>query len=118
MAIDGYMFFFGYDKTYLQSKSQVSLTHGDGDCEIVDPFVTAAKAYSASSGLRIEDYNFDIEQTLNIGSASSGAGAGKITFNPFSITRKVDRASPIFFQMACSGKSFQTVGLRHPQERG
>jgi hypothetical protein len=25
-----------------------------------------------------------IEQTLNIGSQSSGAGAGKITFNPFS----------------------------------
>jgi hypothetical protein len=30
----------------------------------------------------------DIEQTLNIGSQSSGAGAGKVTFNPFSITRK------------------------------
>jgi murein endopeptidase len=33
----------------------------------------------------------------NIGSQSSGAGAGKVTFNPFSITRKVDRASPVFF---------------------
>lgn len=32
----------------------------------------------------------DIEQVLNIGSQSSGAGAGKVTFNPFSITRKVD----------------------------
>jgi hypothetical protein len=28
-----------------------------------------------------------IEQTLNIGSGSSGVGAGKVTFNPFSITR-------------------------------
>jgi hypothetical protein len=26
---------------------------------------------------------FDIEQVLNIGSQSKGAGAGKITFNPF-----------------------------------
>jgi hypothetical protein len=26
----------------------------------------------------------------NIGSQSTGAGAGKITFNPFSITRKID----------------------------
>ena len=25
----------------------------------------------------VEDYSFDIEQVLNIGSASSGAGAGK-----------------------------------------
>ena len=29
-----------------------------------------------------------------IGSQSSGAGAGKVTFNPFSITRKVDKSSP------------------------
>jgi hypothetical protein len=43
---------------------------------------------------------FDVEQTLNIGSQSSGAGAGKVTFNPFSITRKVDRASPVFFAMS------------------
>jgi type VI secretion system secreted protein Hcp len=116
MAIDGYMYFFGYDKLYLPSESQVNLTHGDGDCEIVDPFVKAlggqTNAKGKATGLfEIEDYSFDIEQVLNIGSASSGAGAGKITFNPFSITRKVDRASPIFFQMACSGKSFQTVGL-------
>ena len=59
----------------------------------------------------IEDYSFDIEQVLSIGSQSTGAGAGKVTFNPFSITRKIDCASPTFFQMACSGKSFQTVGL-------
>jgi hypothetical protein len=30
---------------------------------------------------------FDIEQVLTIGSHSNGAGAGKIKFNPFSITR-------------------------------
>jgi hypothetical protein len=29
----------------------------------------------------------NIEQVLSIGSQSSGAGAGKVTFNPFSITR-------------------------------
>lgn len=28
------------------------------------------------------------EVAANIGSQSSGAGAGKVTFNPFSITRK------------------------------
>jgi type VI protein secretion system component Hcp len=30
----------------------------------------------------------------NIGSQSTGAGAGKVTFNPFSITRKIDRSTP------------------------
>jgi len=28
--------------------------------------------------------------TQNIGSATGGAGAGKVTFNPFTITRKID----------------------------
>ena len=36
-----------------------------------------------SATFEIKDYSFDIEQTLNIGSQSSGAGAGKVTFNPF-----------------------------------
>jgi type VI protein secretion system component Hcp len=31
------------------------------------------------------------------GSQSTGAGAGKVTFNPFSVTRKIDRASPVLF---------------------
>jgi hypothetical protein len=36
----------------------------------------------------------DGNTTPTVGSQSSGAGAGKITFNPFSITRKVDKSSP------------------------
>ncbi len=31
------------------------------------------------------------------GSQSSGAGAGKVTFNPFLITKKIDKASPMLF---------------------
>jgi len=31
------------------------------------------------------------------GSQSTGAGAGKVTFNPFSITKRVDKASPMLF---------------------
>ena len=37
----------------------------------------------SSALFEVKDYSFDIEQTLNIGSQSSGAGAGKVTFNPF-----------------------------------
>jgi hypothetical protein len=33
----------------------------------------------------VEDYSFDIEQVLNIGSQTGGAGSGKITFDPFKI---------------------------------
>jgi heterodisulfide reductase subunit A-like polyferredoxin len=31
------------------------------------------------------------------GSCSGGCGTGKVTFNPFSITRKIDSSSPILF---------------------
>ncbi len=59
----------------------------------------------------VEEFNFDIEQTLNIGSQSRGTGAGKVTFNRFTITRKIDQSSPVFFQMACSGTPFALVSL-------
>ena len=44
--------------------------------------------YTGPGVFEIEDYSFDIEQVLNIGSQSSGAGAGKVTFNPFTIGGK------------------------------
>ena len=47
-----------------------------------------------------------------------GTGAGKVTFNPFSITRKIDIASPTFFQMACSGTPFQHVILAMRKSSG
>ncbi len=106
MAIDSYMAFQQYGGTYLQAESQVDLTNNK------EPLMTTpTKAFVAGQVFEVEDYSFDIEQTLNIGSASSGAGAGKVTFNPFSITRKIDKASPLFFQMACSGTAFQMVSL-------
>ena len=32
-----------------------------------------------------------------IGGGNSGAGAGKVTFNSFSITKQIDKASPVLF---------------------
>jgi type VI protein secretion system component Hcp len=34
---------------------------------------------------------------ITAGSPSTGAGAGKVTFHPFSITKHVDKASPVLF---------------------
>jgi type VI secretion system Hcp family effector len=70
---------------------------------------TNVASNGGSASFEIDDFSFDIEQTLNIGSQSSGAGAGKVTFNPFQITRKVDSASPQFFQMAVRGTLFRSV---------
>lgn len=109
MAIDSYMCFIDYNDKYLLSESQVDMKASNMDNkELAKPFTDA---FSNKGLFEVEDYSFDIEQTLGIGSQSTGAGAGKVTFNPFSITRKVDKSSPIFFQNACSGKAFKSVYL-------
>ena len=114
MAIDAYMYFQDYGNTYQPSESQVDVSIvNDKDQLWKDPKLGFKDAAGATpKGLfEVEDFSFDIEQTLNIGSQSSGAGAGKVTFNPFSITRKIDQLSPILFERACSGTPFQRVGL-------
>ena len=102
MAIDAYMWFMDYQGKYLPSESQVDFSSEPNKAINFPP---------PGNVFEIQSYSFDIEQTLNIGSQSSGAGAGKITFNPFSITRAIDKSSPTLFQMACSGTSFQFVTL-------
>jgi type VI protein secretion system component Hcp len=122
MAIDGYVYFQDYSGNYAQSESQVAPNVNSKDL-MWKPY-GFADALAANKGgtagaptgslFELEDFSFDTEQTLNIGSQSTGAGAGKITFNPFSITRKIDRFSPVLFQNSCSGTAFQKVvlGLR------
>ena len=114
MAINSYMTFQLYGGTYLQAELQVTFTSDNTEPLMSEP----TSPFVAGNVFEVEDYSFDIEQTLNIGSQSTGAGAGKVTFNPFSITRKIDRASPTFFQMACSGTAFQQVIARHLRKSG
>lgn len=59
----------------------------------------------------VESFGYSVEQTLNIGSQSTGAGAGKITFNPFSITRLVDAYSPKLLVLCASGTPYKTAVL-------
>ena len=108
MAIDAYMYFMDYDGTYMPSESQVDTSKATETYFERFKFKDAANAKAL---FEVEDFSFDIEQTLNIGSQSTGAGAGKVTFNPFSITRKIDRASPVLFERACSGTPYQQVAL-------
>lgn len=102
MAFDTYMQFKDTSGKWLPGESQVQITGTE----------TALGSDLKSGQLfEIDDFSFDIEQAINIGSQSSGIGAGKVTFNPFSITRKTDRISPILFHMCCAGMHFQQVSL-------
>ena len=103
MAIDAYMWFQNYDGTYLDSESQVDFS--------AERQLSAIDFPPNDNLFEIDTYSLGIAQVLSIGSQSAGVGAGKVTFDPLSITRKTDRASPVLYQMACAGTPFESVAL-------
>jgi type VI secretion system secreted protein Hcp len=63
-------------------------------------------------------WSWGTDQVLNIGSQSSGAGAGKVSFQSFSIVKRIDKTTPVLFQCCCSGKPFKDALLTLTQPLG
>jgi len=61
------------------------------------------KLPTASAAVEIRDFSFGVENLATIGSATSGAGAGKMAFNEFSIAKSVDKLSRSLFQISSVG---------------
>jgi type VI secretion system secreted protein Hcp len=60
----------------------------------------------------IKDLSFAVENPAAIGSATSGAGSGKVKSKEFTIKRVSDSASPTFFRQAVnSGRRFPVVKI-------
>jgi len=59
----------------------------------------------------ISEWSFGISQTVSMGSASGGASSGKVSFDPFTIKKVVDKSSPYFFATLCTGGHYKTVNL-------
>lgn len=59
--------------------------------------------------IELTTYSANDEQTLSIGSQSTGAGAGKVTFNPTSFSKPAGANSARFFQLMASGTAFKFV---------
>ena len=107
MAVIPYLVFYPYNGNALVSETTTGFTTPAQ----VDPFPASGTPLTNTSFFPIRQWSDDVLQTLNIGSQSSGAGAGKIAFNPLSITRNIDVISPQLFEMSCSGTAFQFVDL-------
>jgi type VI protein secretion system component Hcp len=60
--------------------------------------------------------DFKVENSSTIGSQTGGAGAGKVTFSPFELVKRLDATSPALTQFSASGQHAQTltVELRRP----
>jgi hypothetical protein len=51
------------------------------------------KGSKGSPAFEIKDFNFGSENRTTIGSATGGAGAGKVKFNEFGVTKTIDSSS-------------------------
>lgn len=69
----------------------------------------------ATYAFEIKDFSFGVENPTTIGSATGGAGAGKIKFNEFTIKKTTDKASPALFRNCASGAHYKTVVLEMRQ---
>jgi type VI secretion system secreted protein Hcp len=71
---------------------------------------TRDKVYSAKFGLDVLAWSFGVS---NSGSAhmGGGAGAGKCNIQDISLTKYVDKATPILLQACCKGDHFATALL-------
>src|SRR5580704_15737875 len=92
--------------------------------KFIDYQGTSATVYgeSAAKGMAgsIEALSFssDVEQTLNIGSQTSGAGAGKISFGDIQFTKNVDSTSGALFVAASAGRPFKEVDFTFTRPDG
>jgi type VI secretion system Hcp family effector len=87
------------------------------------PSTQGALVLTTSSGqqltLQLSSYTLGVEQQVpSIGSQSGGAGSGKVTFNPFSVTRKVDASTPALYEATAEGTAFTSATLAVPTQGG
>jgi type VI secretion system secreted protein Hcp len=61
--------------------------------------------------IEIDYFDFNIQQKLTIGSQTTGAGAGKVTFSTFQVRKQPDSSSPLLFQACAAGSPWEKVYL-------
>jgi type VI secretion system secreted protein Hcp len=67
--------------------------------------------FDDGSSFEIKNFSLGVENETAIGSATGGAGAGKIKFNEFTIKKTSDQASPAFFQNCAEGAHYKQVTI-------
>jgi type VI protein secretion system component Hcp len=88
------------------------------DTPTTDPYFLST--FSSAVVSEIIDFDFDVQNTVSITSASTGAGAAKANFGQLVIHRSVDKLSPALLSINASGEHFAAIQLylRHPNPAG
>lgn len=67
---------------------------------------TQDKVYKDKNAFEIYSFSWGASNPVSIGSASGGAGAGKVSISSFNIMKRTDSASPALFLNCCKGQHF------------
>ncbi len=81
---------------------------------------TQDKEMGGKDAFEIISFEIGAENNINIGSISSGGGAGKATFKELNITKKTDSCSCELFSALCKGTHFKdmVIELRRSGDTG
>ncbi|WP_105374990.1 type VI secretion system tube protein Hcp [Neorhizobium huautlense] len=78
-----------------------------------DGIMPRGESLILNDGITLADeWSFSIENKLNIGPHTIGAGSGKAEFDIFTIKKQVDTASPSLFVACGRGAHFNEVDLK------
>jgi type VI secretion system secreted protein Hcp len=82
----------------------------DAFLKIETPNVAGESTDNKHKG-EIEIYSFSLgaSNPTTIGSATGGAGAGKVSLSSFNFMKKTDKVSPVLFQACASGVHYDKV---------
>ncbi|MGA8719914.1 MAG: type VI secretion system tube protein Hcp [Solirubrobacteraceae bacterium] len=72
---------------------------------------TTQKNAGATKAFDLSSFTLDAQNSLAIGSATAGAGAGKVSFQAFSFTKPLDKYSAQLFQDLASGTRIASVEI-------
>jgi type VI secretion system secreted protein Hcp len=79
---------------------------------------SVAAAFPNSTIIPVTGFALEVDNAVDAGSSASGAGAGKAEFNPLTIQKAIDKASPSLFEACASGRHFTAVQLYLWQSAG
>jgi type VI secretion system secreted protein Hcp len=87
--------------------------------EAPEPDPSLIKVFPPSSIIiPVTSFQLEVSNAVTIGTGSTGAGGGKVEFNPLTITKPVDEASPGLFKLCATGGHFAVAQLYLRQSAG
>jgi type VI secretion system secreted protein Hcp len=72
---------------------------------------TTDKTYKDKKAFEIYSFSWGASNPTTIGSASGGAGAGKVSISSFNVMKKTDTASAALFTNCCKGAHFTAANV-------